>query len=265
MIKNCISIVSWNINSIRLRLPLIAEFLKGQEVDILCLQECKCTNSDFPYDEIKALGFGYIYYNGQKSYNGVAILSKIPLKEVGSFNFCEKMEARHIACAFENTTIIHNFYIPAGGDEPDPKTNEKFRYKLQYLDEMKDIFSKKKVEKTILLGEFNIAPHANDVWSHKQLLNVVSHTKLETDSLLELMLSGGFKDVVRDFSPNAELFSWWSYRAKDWKKSNRGRRLDHFWASSDIMTNFLSCCIFKEARSWGKPSDHVPVLATYKL
>ena len=246
-------------------MPLIADFVKGKKIDILCLQECKCSNSDFPYDEIKALGFNHVYYNGQKSYNGVAILSSVQLTQLESFNFCEKTEARHIACSFEDNITIHNFYIPAGGDEPDPQINEKFHYKLQYLDEMKNLFSRNSVEKTIMLGDFNIAPCENDVWSHKQLLNVVSHTKVESHKLLELMVSGGFNDVVRQFFPNEQLFSWWSYRAKDWEKSNRGRRLDHFWASKDITKNFTSCSILKETRSWERPSDHVPVSAIYSL
>ena len=263
--KNSINIASWNINSIRLRLPLITKFVKEKEIDILCLQECKCTNFDFPYTDIKDLGFSHIYYNGQKSYNGVAILSNMQLKQVETLNFCEKTDARHIACSFGDNIIIHNFYIPAGGDEPDPQINEKFQYKLQYLDEMKNVFSKNRLEKTIILGDLNIAPYENDVWSHKQLLNVVSHTKVETDKLLEVMDAGGFNDIVRNFFPNEELFSWWSYRSKDWERSNRGRRLDHFWASKDIAKNFLSCSIFKEARSWEKPSDHVPVLGIYDL
>ena len=115
------------------------------------------------------------------------------------------------------------------------------------------------------MGDFNVAPLEEDVWSHKQLENVVSHTKVETDSLKSILKICGFKDVIREHFQDMKLYSWWSYRARDWDKSNRGRRLDHLWASNDIAAAFLSCSIEREVRSWQPPSDHVPIIATLNL
>ena len=127
--------------------------------------------------------------------------------------------------------------------------------------EMIKYFNKVKPKKSVLVGDLNIAPYENDVWSHKQLLNVVSHTPIETEQLNKLIDASNWVDVGRKFIPkNEKLYSWWSYRNKDWKKSNRGRRLDHIWVSKDldtILKSFLSC---KEIRDWEKPSDHVPLI-----
>ncbi len=260
-----LKIASWNINSIRIRLQLIQKFTKEFGIDILCLQECKCTNYDMPYQAIKKMGYEYIYYNGQKGYNGVAILSKLELREIASYDFLGRGEARHICCATNEGIFIHNFYVPAGGDEPDPIKNIKFDYKLKYLEAMKQKFSEKNLERTIILGDFNVAPLEIDVWSHKQLLNIVSHTKVETDSLKDIMKECDFKDVIRSWFPDIKLYSWWSYRSKDWNKSDRGRRLDHFWASSDLIERFSACSVERKVRSWHQPSDHVPLIATLEL
>ena len=255
-------LASWNINSIRLRLESVKKLTEEFNIDVLCLQECKCTNNDMPYEDIKKIGYSHIYYNGQKSYNGVATLSRFQLKEIESFDFCKKGEARHICCQTKGGIIIHNFYVPAGGDEPDPLRNEKFDYKLKFLSEMKQKFYGKNIKKTIILGDFNVAPFEEDVWSHKKLQNVVSHTKVETDTVKDLMYTCNFKDVVRLYYPNIKLYSWWSYRAKDWNKSDKGRRLDHLWTSSDLAGKFSSCSIERKVRSWDKPSDHAPLIST---
>ena len=260
-----IRIASWNINSIRRRLKLIHKLKKEFSIDILFLQECKCTENDMPYEDLKKIGYKYIYYNGQKSYNGVAILSNLELKKFFSYDFLGKGEARHICGVTKENINFHNFYVPAGGDEPDPVKNIKFEYKLKYLGEMKKKFLEEDLKKTIILGDFNVAPLEEDVWSHKQLENVVSHTKVETDSLKSILKVCGFKDVIREHFQDIKLYSWWSYRARDWDKSNRGRRLDHLWASNDIATAFLSCSIEREVRSWQPPSDHVPIIATLNL
>lgn len=260
-----VNIASWNVNSVRLRLELIRKFTNEFGIDILCLQECKCTNFDLPYEEIRSIGYDFIYYNGQKSYNGVAILSKIPLERIISYDLCERGDARHICCSTKEGIRIHNFYVPAGGDEPNASTNLKFDYKLKYLEEMRRIFLQHRSERTIILGDFNVAPYEIDVWSHKQLLNVVSHTTVETDKLKQLMTDCGFKDVIREYFPFGKLYSWWSYRAKDWDKSDRGRRLDHLWASNDILERFSSCSIEREVRSWVRPSDHAPIISSFEL
>ena len=145
------------------------------------------------------------------------------------------------------------------------KCNTSYDKLAKYLEEMKKKFLEEDLKKTIILGDFNVAPLEEDVWSHKQLENVVSHTKVETDSLKSILKVCGFKDVIRENFQDIKLYSWWSYRARDWDKSNRGRRLDHLWASNDIAAAFLSCSIEREVRSWQPPSDHVPIIATINL
>ena len=115
------------------------------------------------------------------------------------------------------------------------------------------------------MGDFNIAPLNDDVWSHKSLINEVSHTAIEIEFLNKLKNSGNFEDVVRYHLPKGKLYSWWSYRAKDWKKSNRGRRLDHIWLSKNLISKAKNSFILSNIRDWNKPSDHVPVLTEIEL
>jgi len=259
------TIATWNINSIRLREPLVLRFLAQEKPDILCLQECKSPVEKIPTQGFARLGYGHMIANGQKGYNGVAILSRIPIREVGKLDFASLGHARHIAGELENGVVIHNFYVPAGGDVPDRKVNEKFGQKLDYLVEMRDHFRANTPRKSILVGDLNIAPREDDVWSHKQLLKVVSHTPVEVEHLAETQDAGGWIDITRQDIPQGKLYSWWSYRARDWDSSDRGRRLDHVWASPDIAASAHSSRILRELRGWEKPSDHAPVLATFDL
>ena len=178
-----LAIASWNINSVRLRVELVSRFLKLADPDIMCLQETKCTDEKLPLQNFKKLGYKYAAFKGEKSYNGVLILSKQKILNVEKFNFCGKDDARHIGIELEDGIKVHNLYIPAGGDLPDTKLNPKFEHKISFLSEIKDKFFKGEQKKTIIVGDFNIAPLPDDVWSHKALLNVVSHTKMETDLL----------------------------------------------------------------------------------
>ncbi len=254
-------IATWNINSVRLRLSQVLRFIKEQDVDILCLQETKTLDDYFPEDEFKTLGYVNQYYRGEKSYNGVAIISKLKFFDPQHINWCEKNDTRHISVKLNNNFEIHNFYVPAGGDEPNTTNNPKFNHKISFLNEMKNYFlSKTKINK-ILVGDLNVAPLEHDVWSHKQLLNVVSHTSIETETLLQIIQSGGWIDVMRELVPHSEkLYSWWSYRNRNWELSNRGRRLDHFWVSKKIFPQVKTGVIYKNTRSWERPSDHVPII-----
>ncbi|MCB1993076.1 MAG: endonuclease/exonuclease/phosphatase family protein, partial [Geminicoccaceae bacterium] len=151
---------------------------------------------------------------------------------------------------------------PAGGDIPDPELNPKFRHKLAMLDELSDWFATNHYEsrRAILLGDLNIAPLETDVWSHKQLLSVVSHTPVEVEKLGRLQASAGWVDAVRAVIPPEEkLFSWWSYRNRDWNASDRGRRLDHIWLTPALAPKLRHADVRREARGWEMPSDHVPV------
>ena len=260
-----LNIATWNINSVRLRADLVCKVLKNHEVDLLCLQECKSPVEKIPLDIFSEIGFPHLVARGQKGYNGVAIISKFPLKEKSALDFAGLGHARHICAELDNKLLIHNFYVPAGGDEPDRKKNLKFDQKLNYLNEMKEYFHYNTPRKSILVGDLNIAPLPEDVWDHKKMAKIVSHTQVEIDHLEAVKQAGNWVDVTRKDLPNQKLYSWWSYRAKDWNAVDRGRRLDHIWASSDIEPLVSGSRILREARGWQKPSDHVPVFATIDL
>lgn len=258
-------ITTWNVNSVRLRLPLIEKFIAQMAPDVLCLQETKVVDDLFPAEAFANFGYAHQKYSGMKSYNGVAILSKLPFSSSGNMDWVGKEDCRHVEVTLKGGPEIHNFYIPAGGDVPDPLENDKFAHKLGFLDEMTAWSAglKSGKNKRIILGDFNIAPSEADVWSHKQLLKVVSHTPIEVERMAALAKAGGWIDAVRHLSGEDEkLFSWWSYRARDWTAADRGRRLDHIWVSPALKENLESINILREARGWETPSDHVPVTLT---
>jgi len=259
------TLATWNINSVRLREPIVLKLLKEEAPDVLCLQECKSPVEKIPTDGFAALGYSHIVARGQKGYNGVAILSKIPIEDAGDVDYATLGHARHVAGQLENGVTIHNFYVPSGGDVPDRGVNVKFGQKLDYLTEMRDAFHADKPTKSILVGDLNIAPREDDVWDHKKLLKVVSHTPIEVDHLSETQEAGGWVDITRKDIPDGSLFSWWSYRSPDWNTADKGRRLDHMWATGDIANSGHSSRVLREARGWEKPSDHVPVFATFDL
>lgn len=272
-----IKLTSWNVNSVRLRAPQIARFTEEQQPDIIGLQEIKCLEEQFPFDEFKKMGFEHIEICGQKGMQGTATVSKFPLTRMDT-DFCPEGHARHVSTLVhlegvdlggKNDFEFHNFYIPAGGDEPDVKANPKFAHKMDFIDRMIDYFGDRLGEnaRQVLVGDFNIAPHENDVWSHKQLLKVVSHTPIEVDILYKLLACGNFTDCARALHGDAakqELFSWWSYRSRDINKSDRGRRLDHIWVSAALKEAAEKSMaaghkIHRPCRLWERPSDHAPV------
>lgn len=261
-----VRLTTWNINSIRLRLPLIERLLKESSPDIICLQETKVADEQFPLDAVKAIGFPHVAFRGEKSYNGVAILSKLPFADVEKRDWAGRRDSRHLAVRFENGARLHNFYVPAGGDIPDPAVNDKFDHKLRFLDEMTawgGDHAASNAKQMIMVGDLNIAPLEADVWSHKQLLKVVSHTPVEVERLARVQAALGWVDAVRKVIPETEkLYSWWSYRARDWSKADRGRRLDHVWVSRDMGEQVKAAEVLRDARGWEKPSDHAPVTVT---
>ena len=255
-------IATWNINSIRLRIQLVIDFLKEHDVDVLCLQETKTQDKQFPVQAIAEAGWPNIAMRGEKSYNGVAILSRLPLTDITYLNWAGRTDCRHISAVVKGLAL-HNFYIPAGGDEPDIDKNPKFSHKLNFIAEMTKHFSQQQPSRSILVGDLNIAPLPEDVWSTRQLRNTVSHTAIERENLLALIEQGGWTDSVRaHFGPKEILFSWWSYRARDWLASNRGRRLDHIWVSRDLGSKVEAVTIESAMRGAEKPSDHVPLTIT---
>ncbi|MGA9794821.1 MAG: exodeoxyribonuclease III [Rhizomicrobium sp.] len=267
--RNALKLATWNINSVRLRLPLVKRFLRTEQPDVLALQEIKVVNELFPGEALSKLGYAHQALNGQKGYHGVAILSRLPFRKTARLNFCGKEDSRHMSVVLENGVELHNFYVPAGGDIPDPARNEKFAHKLSFLKEMREGFAARHRERNapmILVGDLNVAPLEHDVWSHKQLLGVVSHTPVETELLTQAKEEFDWIDVTREAVPHDQkIYSWWSYRAQDWQASDRGRRLDHIWTTQALKGTVKSHAIHKRVRGWKQPSDHVPVVAQFEI
>jgi exodeoxyribonuclease-3 len=268
MANKSLKVTTWNINSIRLRAPNVQDFLREQDSDVLCLQEIKCQTDQFPKKPFTDLGYNHFEILGQSGgHHGVAIVSKHPIEPVEAHPLCREGHARVQAARIEGYEI-HNIYLPAGGDEPNPDTNDKFAHKLDFLACMARDFATLRGDgqPRILVGDLNVAPHENDVWSHKQLLKIVSHTPVETEALEKARADGGFIDIARERHNDAQkLYSWWSYRAKDWAASNRGRRLDHIWATDPAMgkVDLQSYEIHVKWRGGWKPSDHAPVSTSF--
>ncbi len=257
-------VATWNINSVRLRRDLVVRLIDEAAPDIIALQETKCPDELFPTEFFAERGYVHQHILGMKSYNGVALLSRLPLAITGHKNWQGRVDCRHIFATLPNGTEIHCCYVPAGGDIPDPVANDKFAHKLGFMDEMAKWWKGRTDVRAakIILGDFNVAPLEHDVWSHKQMMDVVSHTPIEIEKLTAWQKAHDWIDAVRHFTPASEkLYSWWSYRAQDWAASNRGRRLDHIWVTPDLVPSLKSAKILRDARGWEpKPSDHVPVM-----
>jgi len=264
-----LTVATWNINSLRLRQGLLPGLIESLGADVICLQETKVPDPLFPEELGAALGFPHVLKRGMKGYNGVAIFSRLPLTLAEDTpDWCGKTDCRHISARVETggePVTLHNFYVPAGGDIPDPAQNEKFAHKLAFIAEARAHFAAYKPVRAVLVGDLNIAPLEHDVWSHKQLLGIVSHTPPETEGLNAWMREG-WVDAVRHFVPaDQKLYTWWSYRNRDWAASDRGRRLDHVWVTPDLAPGLASYQILRAARDWTQPSDHVPVAVTFEV
>jgi exodeoxyribonuclease-3 len=247
---------------VRLRLAQLARIDEIIRPDVLCLQETKVVDALFPREAFAALGYEHLAVLGQKSYNGVAIASRLPLEAVRSQNWCDREDCRHLIAVIGGVEL-HCVYVPAGGDIPDPEVNDRFAHKLDFLDALTRWFLEQDSSKQpkVLLGDLNIAPLASDVWSHRPMLKVVSHSPVEIEKMAALQESLGWVDAVRRFIPPSErLSTWWSYRATDWTASDRGRRLDHIWVTPDLTPRLTGAAVFADSRGWLPPSDHVPVL-----
>lgn len=256
-----LKISTWNVNSIRKRIKHTKRFLNKISPDILCLQETKVTDELFPHKPFNESGYKYIIASGQKSYNGVAIISRIPLKEIKPKKWKHTTNKRHLQAMLPCGIELHNFYLAAGGQEPNLSTNPKFKEKLNSYKELTNFFKTKHLgKKRILVGDLNIAPKKEDVWSHEKLKNVVSHTPIEIKYYNKLFNSIDWVDAVRETKgTGCKLYTWWSYRSINWKKENKGRRLDHIWVSKKLKNKIINIEISKNTRSWKEPSDHVPI------
>lgn len=263
--SSSLKIATWNINSIRARTEIVEKFLIEESPDILCLQETKVRDSEFPEGLFRRLGYNHLMICGQPMHHGVAIASKRPLREDGRLDWQANGEARHVGVRLECGIRLENVYVPAGGDIPDRDLNVKFGQKLDFIERMTR-WSETCREPTVLVGDLNVAPLECDVWSHKQLLNVVSHTPVEVEALTGLQQSNEWVDLGRQFVPAPErMYTWWSYRSPDWTKNDRGRRLDHMWATKDVAAQAVSHKVYKPVRAWARPSDHVPLMTEFAL
>ncbi|HZF77714.1 MAG TPA: exodeoxyribonuclease III [Acetobacteraceae bacterium] len=272
--RSTLRIATWNINSVRLRLPLLQRLVDALDADVICLQETKCPDEHFPHEGAAALGYAHRAIRGMKGYNGVAVLSRIPFQERRDEDpdWCGKGDCRHLGVVLDapgGPLELHDFYVPAGGDVPDRAQNPKFAHKLDFVAEATAWSAARAAAgaaRAVMLGDLNIAPLETDVWSHTQLLDVVSHTPVEVEALTAWQRAGGWHDAVRHFVPETErLFTWWSYRARDWRASDRGRRLDHVWVTPDLAGALARHVVLKDARDWRQASDHVPVMVELAL
>jgi exodeoxyribonuclease-3 len=254
-------IATWNVNSITIRLDQVLSWLKTTNTDVLCLQETKCVDEKFPLEEINNAGF-YAAFMGQKSYNGVAILSRYELKDV-QYNLAgDNADApkRLIAATVENIRIV-NTYIPNGTE----LWTDKFTFKLDWLQRLRKFFDANcDVNSDVLLcGDFNVAPDERDVWNAAFWEGKLHFSKPER-AALDYVKKWGFTDVFRQTNGDERGFSWWNYREGAFYK-NQGLRIDHIWTSKSLADRCVSCWIDKTPRAWERPSDHTPVLAEFEV
>ena len=263
-----LKIATWNINSVRLRMDQVARFLTEQAPDVLCLQEIKTIADLFPDEAFEALGYTHRAIHGQKGYHGVATVSRVPFREYSRHDWQDNGEARHVGVELlapeAKGLVVENVYIPAGGDIPDRNANPKFGQKLDFLERMTR-WADKLDRPTLLVGDFNVAPLECDVYDHKALLKVVSHTPVEIEALQRFADAHGWVDLGRKHIPAPQRnYSWWSYRSY-WRDKDQGRRLDHMWASPDLAAQSTAHRLVEETRRWEGPSDHIPLVTEFAL
>jgi len=256
-------IATWNVNSIRQRGEHLKRFVEARQPDVLCLQETKVDNETFPRSIVEDLGYAHLEIHGQKSYNGVAVASRLPFDAVERRIFCSLDDCRHIEVRLPGGLRLHNFYVPSGGPDPDRDKNPKFAHKLDFLAEMAEWAAKERIfdDKVLLVGDLNVAPLENDVWNHKRLVRSVGHTPTESAAMQRLWEAGKLEDLPRRFTPAPEpLYSWWGYRFPQSYEKDYGWRLDHALATPPLAGSVKGLETFRESRTWTRPSDHVPIV-----
>lgn len=269
------TVATWNVNSVRKRLDQVARLARDTAIDVLCLQETKVVNGLFPVEAMADLGFPHQAIAGMKGYNGVAILSRRPLSHVRVEPWLGRDDCRHVHARVETgvgPVEVHSLYVPAGGDDPDPDANPKFAHKLAFLDALGPFLADRAAGDlpVVLTGDLNVAPLETDVWSHERLKRVITHTPVERDKLTDLLAAGGagggWTDALRRFvPPDEKVFTWWSYRAADWRAADKGRRLDHIWVNAALAPALSFAAVHDETRDWPEPSDHAPVRAVFEF
>ena len=250
-------IISWNVNSVRARINNILEYIKQDKPDILLIQEIKTQDENFPYAEFEKIGFSSNVF-GQKSYNGVAIVSKIDIKNIKKDFIKDNLKQSRVITGeikFKEKKIeLINIYVPNGN----PIDSDKYQYKKDWL--KKFVSSIKKLIKNpniIIAGDFNIIPEENDVYDFKRYENDALG-KLEVRKKFRELLNLGFEDIYRFKNKDKQEFTFWDYFAGSWQK-NYGMRIDHFLVSTNLIEDITSININKKPRSKVKPSDHTPI------
>ncbi|GAB4227178.1 MAG: exodeoxyribonuclease III [Stanieria sp.] len=259
-------IATWNVNSIRTRQQIVVDWLNKNPVDVLCLQETKVIDQDFPRLPFEELGY-HLYISGQKAYNGVAIFSKIPLIEVSS-GFSPILGDRTLEFDLQKRVItgviadlrVVNLYVPNGS----AVGSEKYQYKLawlkllgEYLATLRD----KEAREICICGDFNIALEDRDIYNPKGKVNHIMSSPGEREALQEI-LRIGFQDAFRKFTTETGHYSWWDYRAAGFSR-NRGWRIDHHYLTQKLYKQAINCQIDLEPRKLDKPSDHAPVILEF--
>lgn len=252
-------IATWNVNSINVRMPQLLEWLNREQIDVVCFQETKTVDENFPLEALNGAGYEAVF-DGQKSYNGVAIISKSPITEVQK-NFLDdddESPKRMIAATINGVRIV-NTYIPNGTD----LWTDKFTFKLDWLLRLRRYFDETcSTEKDVLLcGDFNVAMEELDVWSVPAWQGKLHFTKTERAAMYNVK-QWGFVDLFRKMNGGLQEFSWWNYREGAWQR-NRGLRIDYIWTSPSLADKCTACHIDKTPRELEKPSDHAPVVAEF--
>ena len=251
-------IASWNVNSVRARMVNVLDYLKKDKPDILFLQEIKTENINFPSEEFKQAGYMSFVY-GQKSYNGVAFLSKIKIENINQDFIKDDLKQSRILTGdikIKNKKIrLINIYVPNGN----PIDTEKYIYKKKWLDKfLKSIKKILLTQKNIIIsGDFNIIPDEIDVYDHNKFTNDALY-KIEIRKCFRELINYGFKDVFRQLKKNKQEYTFWDYMAGSWPK-NYGMRIDHFLVSDNLLENIKTININQKPRGKTKPSDHTPI------
>ena len=252
-------IATWNVNSIRVRLQQVLDWLALEQPEILCLQEIKITNELFPVDPFEALGY-QVMVSGQKTYNGVAILSRYDSTEVleGFPDYDAQGQKRLIAATVGKIRVV-NVYVPNGSAPDSPK----FTYKLEFINQLRNYLQKLHLneEHLVLVGDFNIAPEARDVYDPEAMEGEIGFHPEERSALAELK-DWGFEDVFRRHHEEGGLYSWWDYRAAAFRR-DMGLRIDHIWATPALSALSVDSGMDKTQRSLPQPPDHIPVWVVF--
>jgi len=254
-------VATWNVNSINIRHDQMLGWLAETGTDVLCLQETKCVDENFPYGPINDAGYQVAFF-GQKSYNGVAILSKHEIEDVqkGFHDDDEESPKRLIAATINGIRIV-NTYIPNGTE----LWTDKFTFKLDWLQRLRKLFDETcdQAKDVLLCGDFNVAPDELDVWSIPVMQGKLHFSKPERAAIHHVK-QWGFVDAFRKMNGDVQEFSWWDFRAGAWQR-NHGLRIDHIWVSPSLAEKCTGCWIDKEPRQGERPSDHTPVVAEFKI